>query len=308
MVSAVLDFRLVPRGRAGLACDERGVALGPLSLVEPVPGKYGRRNYRVRSVREVAKALQLAYGAEAGGSAERRHQSLARIARLLADGEIARAQIEAVQLEFPDIVVNGMVKLARALSHGKFNPNWPSEARIPSHQEGHGEWAQDGSGGSENTRTSPSRAKPEDIAAKKRRFIVEHIADAQKVAGQLGVPVENILGISALESGWGESPSAEQYQNYFGIHYPAPFAIRGVPAKKSKTVKIAVFKDYADSLRSFVAAAGSIVQNMRDPAAFAAALQNSGKFGIDTETGAKIPTYVASTIRGLRLFIERRRR
>ena len=55
---------------------------------------------------------------------------------------------------------------------------------------------------------------------------------------------------------------------------------------------------------------GSIVRGKVSPEAFAAALQNSGKFGIDTETGAKAPTYVhdvAATIRGLRAVVSRRK-
>lgn len=47
---------------------------------------------------------------------------------------------------------------------------------------------------------------------------------------------------------------------------------------------------------------------MRDPEAFAAALQNSGKFGVH-DNGAKVPTYVpqvAATIRGLRAIVARR--
>ena len=38
----------------------------------------------------------------------------------------------------------------------------------------------------------------------------------------LGIPVENILGLSALESTWGEHRFAAQGNNYFGIHYPRP--------------------------------------------------------------------------------------
>jgi hypothetical protein len=49
---------------------------------------------------------------------------------------------------------------------------------------------------------------------------------------------------------------------------------------------------------------------LRDAEAFATALQNSGKFGIDTTTGAKVPSYVggvAATIRGLRAIVVRRK-
>jgi hypothetical protein len=51
-----------------------------------------------------------------------------------------------------------------------------------------------------------------------------------------------------------------------------------------------------------------LIQGKSDPEAFAAALQNSGKFGINPDTGAKVPTYVpkvAATIRGLRAIVAR---
>lgn len=36
-------YRLVPRGAAGLACDDDGVALGPTTLVEAASDPSGRR-------------------------------------------------------------------------------------------------------------------------------------------------------------------------------------------------------------------------------------------------------------------------
>jgi hypothetical protein len=74
--------------------------------------------------------------------------------------------------------------------------------------------------------------------------------------------------------------------------------------------KVAIFASYADSLKSFVNISGSLVRGKSDPEAFAAALQNSGKFGINTDTGAKMPAYVggvAGTIRGLRPIVARRK-
>ena len=44
------------------------------------------------------------------------------------------------------------------------------------------------------------------VQAMKERFVDAHLADAQKAADQLGIPVENILGVSALESNWGDQP------------------------------------------------------------------------------------------------------
>ena len=67
----------------------------------------------------------------------------------------------------------------------------------------------------------------------------------------LGIPVENILGLSALESTWGEHRFAAQGNNYFGIHYPAPFATGYVLSAGG--TRVAMFASYADSVRSFTA-------------------------------------------------------
>jgi hypothetical protein len=67
---------------------------------------------------------------------------------------------------------------------------------------------------------------------------------------------------------------------------------------------------YAGSLKAFVALSRSLIRGKSDPEAFAAALQNSGKLGIDIRTGAKVPDYVdgvAGTIRGLRPILAGRR-
>jgi hypothetical protein len=73
--------------------------------------------------------------------------------------------------------------------------------------------------------------------------------------------------------------------------------------------KVATFASYADNLRSFVAESGSVVQGISDPNEFAAALQNSGKYGIKRD-GSKVSTFVpntALTIQGLRSIISRRK-
>jgi hypothetical protein len=79
---------------------------------------------------------------------------------------------------------------------------------------------------------------------------------------------------------------------------------------KRGPVKVATFASYADNLKSFIALSGPLIQDKSDPEAFAAALQNAGKFGIDPTTGAKISTYVggvAGTILGLRPIVARRK-
>ena len=95
--------------------------------------------------------------------------------------------------------------------------------------------------------------------------------------------------------------------NYFGIHYPAPFANGYILSKNG--VKVATFASYADSLQSFVRISGATVSGKSDPTEFAAALQNSSKFGIESD-GSKSPHYIhdlVSIIHGLRPFVARRR-
>lgn len=124
------------------------------------------------------------------------------------------------------------------------------------------------------------------------------MADPQKVVDHLGVPVENILAVSALESSWGESRFAVQGQNYFGIHYPAPFAISYMAAQSG--VKVATFASYADSLRSFVAISGDDVQGLNDPLDFGAPLHESGKFGVGNSNYAN---EISNTAKGLRAIV-----
>jgi hypothetical protein len=194
-----------------------------------------------------------------------------------------------------------------AIAQGLAKSFNPDEPRVPSGS-GHasGEWMGDG-GATADASLKPASGKPGSFQAKKQRFVDAHLADAQKAADRLGVPVENILGLSAFESGWGESRFAIQGNNYFGIHYPAPFA-NGYMITEDGQTKVATFASYADSVNSFIAISGSIVQGESDPETFVAALQNSRKFGISTTNNTKDPAYVgsvAATIRGLRSIISR---
>ena len=147
---------------------------------------------------------------------------------------------------------------------------------MPAGNPGGGDWTNDGSAGVEAIEIQPIGAPLNPIQAMKERFVDAHLADAQKAADQLGIPVENILALSALESKWGNSRFAIQGNNYFGIHYPAPHAVGYMQALRGP-IKVATFASYADSLKSFIATSGSIAKDKSDPEAFAAALQNSGK-------------------------------
>jgi len=301
-------YTLVPRGGAGLACDEDGVALGPLPLVEAVSDASCRRSYRLRPTEEIEQAFHLAYGS-APDEIERHRRGLAEVTQLLAAGKDAQARIQGVLLAAPEIAPEGMAKLAQAAALRKANPDWPNQPRTPAGSSEGGQWTSGNGGGAKDAEIQPAAAQTSDVQARKERFVDAHLADAEKGADELGVPVENILGLSALESTWGEYRFAADGNNYFGIHYPAPFANGYILTNDGRT-KVATFASYADSLKSFIAISGSIVQNKRNPEAFATALQHSGQFGIHRKTGAKVPTYVsdvARTIRGIRSIVARRK-
>lgn len=232
------------------------------------------------------------------------------VAQALNNGNPVWASISMVRTEPPPLP-SAAHACAMAKADGllvKYNPDWEDEPRLPEGGPGGGEWTGDQTSGDADASVKPVADRVNETRARKERFVDAHLADAQKVADQLGVPVENILGISALESDWGRHPFAAQGNNYFGIHYPAPYATGYMMTADGKT-KVATFASYADSLRSFAAVSGSIIRDVRDPSDFAAALQNSGKFGVNS-TGTKVPSYVGSvpaTIRGLRSIIARRR-
>ena len=197
---------------------------------------------------------------------------------------------------------NGLLKTG-------YNPDQP---RIPAEQAGGGEWTD---GNQDSNETDRDAGSVEDAAAQwwatpadKQRFVDAHLADAQKAADTLGVPVENILGIAALESTWGTSRFAADGKNLFGMHAGASFSSRSMQAEQSDA-EVAVFNSYADCFKSFVKDKGWIVRGKTDPATFMTALQDKGKFGI-FDNGTKVPGYVessAATIRGLRPYIARRK-
>ena len=220
-ISFVRAYSLVPRGAAGLACDDDGVALGPMPLVEAVSDTSGRRYYRVRSAEEVAQAFRLAYGS-AADEIERYRRCLDRITQLLSAGEDARARIEAVLLAVPEIAPEGMAKLAEAAALQKANADWPEEPRDPSGIPEGGRWTSD-EGEAQDANIQPAAGQTSEVPAKKERFVDAHLADAQKGADRLGVPVENILGLSALEFDLGRISVRSPRQQLFW--HPLPGAL-----------------------------------------------------------------------------------
>jgi flagellum-specific peptidoglycan hydrolase FlgJ len=120
------------------------------------------------------------------------------------------------------------------------------------------------------------------------------------VANQLSVTPADILAVAALESTWGTSNFAVNGNNFFGLH--APQAGQSGVVTGTQGVVMAAFSGFGASAQAFANNYGGLVQGQADPAAFFAALQNSGKFGIYPATGKPVPSYVpsgAATARGI---------
>ena len=121
-------YRLNSRGDAGLACDEKGVALGPIALVDALSSN-GKCVYRPRPAEEIARALALAYGPFAADDLARRLSGLDVAARALEAGDLAKAGIATVLLKLPALTAEAFAKLAREPTLRKYSPDQPRDER-----------------------------------------------------------------------------------------------------------------------------------------------------------------------------------
>lgn len=133
-------------------------------------------------------------------------------------------------------------------------------------------WTHPGSCGntSDPQKPNPKCNRQDPTNAKVLDFIQAHKADAQAIASQLSVPVQNILGLSAQESNYGQSTIAQAANNFFGQHAGAPGS-SGIYTT-SGGVAVATFPNYLASAQSFATAFGGLVQNRTSPSSFANAL------------------------------------
>ena len=115
-------------------------------------------------------------------------------------------------------------------------------------------------------------------------FMRAHLAEAAAIAAQLNVPVENILGLSGLESTFGTSRIAQEDNDYFGLHAPDKGSLPGQigtdTAQGDPKVKIPIFPDpgFATSGAAFQATKGPLISGVSDRATFASILHNKGGF------------------------------
>ena len=127
-------YRLTARGGVGLACDEQGITLGPVILVEALAAG-GGRVFRPRPAEEIARTLAQAYDDLAPADIARCLASLDVAAKALEARDLAKASV-AVLLKLPDLSVAGFAKLAADPSLKKYSPD---PERVPAGEPGGGQ-------------------------------------------------------------------------------------------------------------------------------------------------------------------------
>lgn len=113
-------------------------------------------------------------------------------------------------------------------------------------------------------------------------FINMHRADAQALADRLGVPIENILGLSANESGYGKSGLATNANNFFGLTKGFPGSIGSYRANHRLWSKFPPDAGFNASALAFERVFGDAVRGITDETKFLEALVRKG---FDTEDG-----------------------
>jgi hypothetical protein len=100
-----------------------------------------------------------------------------------------------------------------------------------------------------------------------------NIAQAQVLAQELNVPVENILGLASEESTQGTSNIATNAHNFFGIWAGAPGSIDTYTTSGGRDVSVfPAATGFLSSGQSFVQRWGPHVKGQADASAFANAL------------------------------------
>lgn len=118
-------------------------------------------------------------------------------------------------------------------------------------------------------------------------FVKQFLPYAKTIADELGVPVENILGLAAQESQWGSGRIAFTYNNYFSMRAPAPYQNGESKALGDPKVRVAHFIDKPTCGKSFVARWGDAVRNVTDPTEFGKVLVKAGFNTGNSKTGGR---------------------
>jgi len=162
-------FRLAPRGGAGLACDETGVALGAADLARVHLEAGGRRRCEVRPPGDIGRVLKAAYGPQPDAVVQRLYRGLNRTAKWLEAGDLCHAGVEAVMLGFPDLTPTAMAKLAELADLEKRGQAWEDEPRLPAGQSGGGQWTTGGGGAAVRPPAKPGPASPSTPSARREQ-------------------------------------------------------------------------------------------------------------------------------------------
>ncbi len=183
MDGSIPMFRLAKRGGAGLCCDARGVALGPVALVEAAEAN-GRRVYRSRPAEEIARTLALVYDGFSPDDLARRLSGLEVAACALEAGDMAKAAVATVLLKLPPLSDDAMAKLARDPTLKKYSPDQPRDER--------GRWTSGGSSAvdaSDETAAKPIQIAANDTGVMSDAGGILPAADKPVIRDNRGVPV-----------------------------------------------------------------------------------------------------------------------
>jgi RHS repeat-associated protein len=121
-------------------------------------------------------------------------------------------------------------------------------------------------------------------------YMKNHLADAGRVAANLNVPVQDILGLSAEESGFtGTSNAVTQAKNYFSLHGAPPKGFSLPPGtvgggfyRSLKDGYLIVFTGYLDSGMYFANKYSNLIKGVGDPDEFAKILHGHG-YGVGNQ-------------------------
>jgi hypothetical protein len=130
--------RLVSRREWGLACDDEGMAIGPLELV--VRSDNAGAKYKAAEPSTLKAIAAAIYGAHSSEHYQWLLTRVGAIAEAMSKGRHALACISAVQLQLGTLSSEIEVRLAKVDTRlRKFNPRWTDEPR-----DRHGRWTNEG--------------------------------------------------------------------------------------------------------------------------------------------------------------------
>lgn len=160
-------YRLSPIGdRFGLSCDERGVFLGGIPLLEYAPDSADEKRLTPRPIDDLSREFGMLYGVPIDMAGKQ--GALSTVANVLNRGNLALAKIASVQMRLPDLprfsaMNENAAKLVSLLRRGGLlkeawdpakHPRWP--AGSPDSQGG--EFAPADGGSSDSSLTGGTRS------------------------------------------------------------------------------------------------------------------------------------------------------